>query len=66
MECADTEHGRTDKEKIAELEKQIELEKAKKLVIGNYLRFYYKDLNAQNIVGCILNFTRLQASVQRV
>ena len=31
MECADTEHGRTDKEKIAELEKQIELEKAKKL-----------------------------------
>ena len=30
MECADTEHGRTDKEKIAELEKQIELEKAKK------------------------------------
>ena len=41
MECADTEHGRTDKEKIAELEKQIELEKAKKpLVIGNYLPLF--------------------------
>ena len=34
MECADTEHGRTDKEKIAELEKQIELEKAKKPLLG--------------------------------
>ena len=27
----DTEHGKTDKERIKELEKMIELEKAKKL-----------------------------------
>ena len=47
MECADTEHGRTDKEKIAELEKQIELEKAKKPGYWElFAAFYYKDLNA--------------------
>ncbi len=47
MECADTEHGRTDKEKIKELEKQIELEKAKKPGYWElFAAFYYKDLNA--------------------
>lgn len=47
MECADTEHGRTDKEKIAELEKQIELEKAKKPGYWElFAAFYYKDLDA--------------------
>ena len=47
MECADTEHGKTDKEKIAELEKQIELEKAKKPGYWElFAAFYYKDLNA--------------------
>ena len=47
MECADTEHGKTDKEKIKELEKQIELEKAKKPGYWElFAAFYYKDLNA--------------------
>ena len=47
MECADTEHGRTDKERIAELEKLIELEKAKKPGYWElFAAFYYKDLNA--------------------
>ena len=40
MECADTEHGRTDKEKIAELEKQIELEKARNSKYWNYLPLF--------------------------
>ena len=64
----DTEHGRTDKEKIAELEKQIELEKAKKPGYWElFAAFYYKDLNIQNIVGCILNLhTLTKPSVQRV
>ncbi len=47
MECADTEHGKTDKERIKELEKLIELEKAKKPGYWElFAAFYYKDLNA--------------------
>tara|TARA_A200000159_G_scaffold161964_1_gene184856 strand:+ start:2785 stop:3366 length:582 start_codon:yes stop_codon:yes gene_type:complete len=47
MECADTEHGRTDKERIKELEKMIELEKAKKPGYWElFAAFYYKDMNA--------------------
>ena len=47
MECADTEHGKTDKERIKELEKMIELEKAKKPGYWElFAAFYYKDLNA--------------------
>ena len=40
MECADTEHGKTDKERIKELEKMIELEKTKLVyweLFGNLL-----------------------------
>tara|TARA_Y100000385_G_scaffold290454_1_gene363625 strand:- start:4217 stop:4795 length:579 start_codon:yes stop_codon:yes gene_type:complete len=47
MECADTEHGKTDKERIKELEKMIELEKAKKPGYWElFAAFYYKDMNA--------------------
>ena len=46
MECADTEHGKTDKERIKELEKMIELEKAKKPYWELFAAFYYKDLSA--------------------
>ena len=47
MECADTEHDKTDKERIKELEKMIELEKAKKPGYWElFAAFYYKDLNA--------------------
>jgi|TARA_B110000259_G_scaffold226_1_gene339 hypothetical protein len=47
MECADTEHGRTDKERIKELEKMIELEKAKKPGYWElFAAFYYKDMSA--------------------
>ena len=47
LHCADTKHGITKNEKIKELEKQIELEKARKPGYWElFAEFYYRDINA--------------------
>ena len=47
LHCADTRFGMTKNEKIKELEKQIELEKARKPGYWElFAEFYYRDSNA--------------------
>ena len=47
LHCADTKFGMTKNEKIKELEKQIELEKARKPGYWElFAEFYYRDSNA--------------------
>jgi len=47
LECSDTKQGQTQNEKIKELEKQIELEKARKPGYWElFAEFYYRDPNA--------------------